>query len=58
MATDMQPPPDYAMLAEARGALGSTLREPGEVASGRRAAVEAVRGGRAAVVDVILAPPQ
>jgi len=30
MATDIQPPPDYAMLAESCGALGVTLREPGE----------------------------
>ena len=58
MATDIQPPPDYAMIAESCGALGVTLREPGEVEAGLRAAVEAVRGGRSAVVDVILAPTQ
>jgi acetolactate synthase I/II/III large subunit len=58
MATDIQPPPDYAMIAESCGALGVTLREPGEVEAGLRSAVEAVRGGRSAVVDVILAPTQ
>jgi acetolactate synthase-1/2/3 large subunit len=56
MATDIQPPPDYAKVAESCGALGVTLREPGEVEAGLRAAVEAVRSGRSAVVDVILAP--
>jgi hypothetical protein len=33
-----------------------TLRQPGEVEAGLRAAVEAVKGGRSAVVDVVLAP--
>jgi acetolactate synthase I/II/III large subunit len=56
MATDIQPPPDYAMVAESCGALGVTLRDPDDVEPGLRAAVEAVRGGRSAVVDVILAP--
>jgi len=58
MATDIQPPPDSALIAESCGALGVTLREPGEVEAGLRSAVEAVRGGRSAVVDVILAPTQ
>jgi acetolactate synthase-1/2/3 large subunit len=58
MATDIDPPPDYARVAESCGALGVTLREPGEVEAGLRAAVEAVLGGRSAVVDVILAPTQ
>jgi thiamine pyrophosphate-dependent acetolactate synthase large subunit-like protein len=44
------------MLAESCGALGVTLREPGEVEAGLRAAVEAVKSGRSAVVDVVLAP--
>jgi thiamine pyrophosphate-dependent acetolactate synthase large subunit-like protein len=44
------------MVAESCGALGVTLRDPDEVESGLRAAVDAVRGGRSAVVDVILAP--
>jgi acetolactate synthase-1/2/3 large subunit len=56
MATDIDPPPDYATLAESCGALGVTLREPGEVEAGLRRAVEAVHNGRSAVVDVILAP--
>jgi acetolactate synthase I/II/III large subunit len=56
MATDIQPPPDYAKLAESCGALGVTLRDPDEVEAGLHAAVEAVKGGRSAVVDVVLAP--
>ena len=58
MATDIQPPPDYAMIAESCGALDITLRQPSQVESGLRAAVEAVHNGRSAVVDVILAPTQ
>jgi acetolactate synthase-1/2/3 large subunit len=58
MATDIDPPPDYAMIAESCGALGITLREPGEVLSGLRQAVECVQGGRSAVVDLVLAPTQ
>jgi acetolactate synthase-1/2/3 large subunit len=58
MATDIDPPPDYAMIAESCGALGITLREPGEVATGLRQAIECVQAGRSAVVDVILAPTQ
>jgi thiamine pyrophosphate-dependent acetolactate synthase large subunit-like protein len=58
MATDIDPPPDYAMLAESCGALGVTLRDPDEVHAGLRAAVDAVKGGRSAVVDVVLAPTQ
>ena len=58
MATDIQPPPDYALVGESCGALGVTLREPGEVEAGLRAAVDAVKSGRSAVVDVVLAPTQ
>jgi acetolactate synthase-1/2/3 large subunit len=56
MATDIDPPPDYAKVAEACGALGVTLREPGDVEAGLRRAVDAVLHGQSAVVDVVLAP--
>ena len=56
MATDIDPPPDYAKLAESCGALGVTLRDPDEVKSGLERAVNAVLHGQSAVVDVILAP--
>jgi acetolactate synthase-1/2/3 large subunit len=58
MATDLEPPPDYALVAESCGALGVTLREPGEVEAGLRRAVDAVQHGQSAVVDIILAPTQ
>ncbi len=58
MATDIDPPPDYAKVGESAGALGVTLRDPDDVEAGLRAAVEAVKGGRSAVVDVVLAPTQ
>lgn len=56
MATDIDPPPDYARLAEACGALGVTLRDPDEVTAGLQRALDAVQNGQSAVVDVILAP--
>jgi acetolactate synthase-1/2/3 large subunit len=56
MATDINPPPDYAKVAEACGALGVTLRDPDEVVEGLRRAVDAVKNGQSAVVDVVLAP--
>jgi acetolactate synthase-1/2/3 large subunit len=58
MATDIQPPPDYARLAESCGALGVTLRTPDEVEAGLRRAVDAVQHGQSAVVDIVLAPTQ
>lgn len=58
MATDIEPSPDYAKMAESCGALGITLREPAEVESGLRTAVAAVQAGQSAVVDVILPPTQ
>jgi acetolactate synthase-1/2/3 large subunit len=56
MATDIESPPDYAAIASACGAVGVTLREPGEVEPNLRQAIEAVQNGQSAVVDVILAP--
>lgn len=51
------PPPDYAGIASAAGgALGLTVKEPGELDNALRAALRAVREeGRAAVLDVWVA---
>ena len=51
------PPPDYAGIAVAAGgALGLTVKEPGELDNALRAALRAVREeGRAAVLDVWVA---
>jgi acetolactate synthase-1/2/3 large subunit len=58
MATDITPPPDYARIAESVGGVGVTLRDPDEVESGLRRAIDALRNGQSAVVDVVLAPTQ
>ena len=49
------PRPDYAALARAFAGYGETVEDPGEIRPALRRALEAVRGGKAALVDVILA---
>jgi thiamine pyrophosphate-dependent acetolactate synthase large subunit-like protein len=49
------PSPRYAALAQAFDAHGETVDDPAEVAAALRRALEAVRAGRPAVLDVILA---
>jgi acetolactate synthase-1/2/3 large subunit len=58
MATDITPPPDYAVVAQSVGAFGGTIRDPDEAEPVLRRAVEAVRNGQSAVVDIVLAPTQ
>ncbi|MCL1805830.1 MAG: thiamine pyrophosphate-binding protein [Clostridiales bacterium] len=46
--------PDYAMIARGAGAYGRTVTKPGEVRPALEEALEAVRGGRPAVLDVYI----
>jgi len=48
------PRPDYAAVARAFGGYGETVEEPGKIRSALQRALEAVRGGQAALVDVVL----
>jgi acetolactate synthase I/II/III large subunit len=52
---DINPPPDYAAVARACGAFGLTVEEPEEVLPALKQALEEVRAGKAAVLDVRLA---
>jgi len=49
---DIIPPPDYARIARACGAYGQTVDEPSALKSALIDALEQVRQGKAAVVDV------
>src|SRR5262249_16388729 len=48
------PRPDYAALARAFAGYGETVADPGEIRPALQRALEAVRGGKAALVDVLL----
>ncbi|MDP6173661.1 MAG: thiamine pyrophosphate-dependent enzyme, partial [Rhodospirillales bacterium] len=47
--------PDYTKVAEASGAFGITIEDPEALEEGLLKALEAVKGGQAAIVDVRLA---
>jgi acetolactate synthase-1/2/3 large subunit len=47
-------PPDYAAVARACGAHGERVEDPGRLVDALAEALEAVRSGRCAVVDVVL----
>jgi acetolactate synthase I/II/III large subunit len=49
------PPPDYALVAQACGAYGRTVKTPDEVLPALQEAVKQVRSGKTAVLDVKLA---
>ena len=49
---DIKPCPDYAAIARACQAYGQTVEEPGELPSALRSALEQVRNGKTAVLDV------
>jgi len=51
---DFVPPPDYAAVAQACGAYGRMVEDPADVLQALRKAIDQVRGGRPAVVDVRL----
>jgi len=52
IGVDITPPPDYALIAQACGAYGQTVDEPEDVQSALKDALEQVRQGKPAVVDV------
>jgi acetolactate synthase-1/2/3 large subunit len=51
-ATNFQP--DYAMIAQGAGALGRTVKKPEDVMPALREALDAVRSGKPAVLDVYI----
>jgi acetolactate synthase I/II/III large subunit len=51
---DIVSPPDYAMIATACGAFGQSIHEPQEVLPALKLALDHVRSGQPAVVDVRL----
>jgi acetolactate synthase-1/2/3 large subunit len=52
VGTEIRPSPDYAATARACLAYGQTVEEPADVKPAIKAALEQVRGGRPAVLDV------
>ncbi|MDR0311872.1 MAG: thiamine pyrophosphate-requiring protein [Acidobacteriota bacterium] len=53
--SDLSPSPDFAMIAKAVGAYGENVMEPGALPGALQRCLDAVRGGRAAVLDIITA---
>lgn len=49
------PPPDYALIAQACGAYGKTVKEPDDVLPSLQEAIKQVHSGRAAVLDMRMA---
>jgi len=56
IVTAFEPAPDYAQIAQACGAFGARVTEPGELEGVLRRALDEVEHGRSAVVDAILRP--
>jgi acetolactate synthase-1/2/3 large subunit len=52
---DIAPPPDYALIARSCGGFGLTVIEPADVLPALKTALQHVRQGTVAVVDVRLA---
>jgi acetolactate synthase-1/2/3 large subunit len=54
--TSIDPRPDYVMLARAFGGTGEKVERPGDVGPALQRGLEAVAGGRLALVHLVLAP--
>ena len=54
---DIDPPPDYVLIAKSCGAYGERVDEPDQIMGSLYKALEEVRGGRSAVLDVIIRKP-
>ena len=54
VGTDIKNPPEYAFIAKACNAYGQTVEDPSELLSVLKNAVDQVRRGKAAVIDVRL----
>ena len=57
IGVDLAPLPRFDVVAESVGAYGERVEDPAEVLPALRRALERVRGGQSAIVDVILARP-
>ncbi|MBV8713499.1 MAG: thiamine pyrophosphate-requiring protein [Chloroflexi bacterium] len=56
VVTAIDPTPNYAQIAQACGAFGATVRDPAELESTLRRALDEIQHGRSAVVDAVLKP--
>jgi acetolactate synthase-1/2/3 large subunit len=56
VVTSIDPAPDYAQIAQGCGAFGASVRDPSELESTLRRALDEVEHGRSAVVDAVLRP--
>jgi acetolactate synthase-1/2/3 large subunit len=54
--TSIDPQPDYVMLARAFGGTGEKVERPGDVGPALQRGLEAVAGGRLALVHMVLGP--
>ncbi len=54
---DIDPPPDYTLIAQSCGAYGERVEEPDQIMGSLNRALDEVRGGRAALLDVIIRKP-
>ena len=54
VGTDMLDPPDFGAVAAACGAFGQTIEDPSGLPSALKTAVAEVRGGRSAVLNVMI----
>jgi acetolactate synthase-1/2/3 large subunit len=52
VGTDIKLPPDFALIAKSCGAYGERVDEPSKLLPALQNAVDQVRRGRAAVLDV------
>ena len=57
MGVDIVPPPRYQLIAEACRAYGETVSEPEQVKPALLRALEQLKQGKAAVLDVIIDRP-
>ena len=54
MGADIPNPPDYAMVAQSCNAFGRTVEDPADVIPALKEALEQIRRGKPAVLDVLL----
>ena len=54
LGVDISPAPDYVKVAEAFGAYGEKLQEPGDIEAALKRGLEQIAQGKAALLDVIM----
>ena len=57
VGVNLMPSPDYSMVAKACQAFGEIVEEPSELPAALERALQAVRAGQAAVLDVRIERP-